>query len=102
MPPNTTFSAAASSDAPKVSLYEATTRSDVTAAQKAPQLKVKVFRNTADNGISTINARYSSVKPSDRWKPGMTRNAVLLEVVLATGMALSLLLIQLRSNNNCT
>src|SRR5262245_1294489 len=33
---------------------------------------VKVFRNAAASGIRTMKARYSSVKPSARSKPGST------------------------------
>jgi hypothetical protein len=66
------LSSAAPNDAPKVSRYDASTRGDVTASQNAGHVIVNVFRNAADSGISTMNPRYSSVKPSARSKPGST------------------------------
>ncbi len=57
MPPNTALTAAASSEAPKLSRYEASTRGLLTAAQNACQLMVKVLRKAADSGISTIRPR---------------------------------------------
>jgi hypothetical protein len=43
-----------------------------TASRNCCQLSVKVFRNAADSGISTIRLMYSSAKPSARSKPGST------------------------------
>jgi hypothetical protein len=48
-------------EAPKVSLYEATTRGEDTAAQNWSQLKVKVFNTSAASGINTIRLRYRTV-----------------------------------------
>ena len=55
--PNTTLMAAARKEAPKVSRYEASTRGEVTAAQKASQLMPKVLITSADSGIRTIRLR---------------------------------------------
>jgi hypothetical protein len=51
------LSSAAASEAPKVSRYEASTRGEATAAQKASALSVKVLRKTALSGSSTIRPR---------------------------------------------
>ena len=58
--PNTTLISAAASEAPKLSLYEASTRGDVTAPELLP-VSAAVFRNAADSGISTMRLRYRSV-----------------------------------------
>jgi len=48
---------AARKDAPKVSRYDATTRGEVTAAQKSDHPIVAALKNVADSGISTIRLR---------------------------------------------
>jgi hypothetical protein len=59
--PKTQLIAAARNDMPNESSSDASTRGAVTVSQKASQVSVNVLMNTADSGISTISARYSSV-----------------------------------------
>ena len=44
-------------EAPNVSLYDATTRGELTAAQNSTQVSVKVLKIRADSGISTMMLR---------------------------------------------
>jgi hypothetical protein len=53
MRPNTALTSAASSEAPKVSRYEASTRGVVVASTNCCHVSVAVFRNAADSGSST-------------------------------------------------
>ena len=69
----TALIAAASSDAPNVSRYDATTRGAVTVCQNCCQVSVAVFRNSADSGSSTMRLRYSTVNPIVSPKPGNAR-----------------------------
>jgi hypothetical protein len=52
--PATRFTSAATSEAPKVSRYDASTRASVTVCQNAVQLSVEDFTASAASGISTI------------------------------------------------
>ena len=65
--------AAASSEAPKLSRYDAITRGAVATCQNSVQPSDELLMNTAANGMSTISERYESVTPIDRPKPGSTR-----------------------------
>src|SRR5262245_25324926 len=61
------------SEAPKVSLYEASTCGEVTVLQNWSQV-IEVVRSTsAASGSSTTRLMESSVMPSVRPKPGSTR-----------------------------
>jgi hypothetical protein len=61
MKPNTRFTSDASSDAPKLSRSEASTRGSVTTSQKRSGLSSVVRMNAADSGINTTSDRYSMV-----------------------------------------
>src|SRR5882672_502152 len=73
MKPNTTLISAASSAAPKVSRYDASTRGPVAAAQNASHPWPVDLTNTADNGMRTSSDRYVSARPNVGPKPGSTR-----------------------------
>ena len=55
--PNTAFTVAAASDAPRLNLYEATTRGSVIVSTNTGQLVVAVFIGSVISGTSTISVR---------------------------------------------
>ena len=57
MNPKTPFTSAAKSEIPKLTQYDATTRGAVTVSQKCPHPPDAVFKNSAENGTSTIRLR---------------------------------------------
>jgi len=57
MKPKNALIRAPARDAPKVSLYEATTRGSVTVAQNDAHPMVAVLRKSADSGMSTSRLR---------------------------------------------
>ncbi len=57
MNPKTTLTAAAASEAPKLSLYEATTCGSLTARQKSLHVIVADFSTSALSGMSTIRLK---------------------------------------------
>src|SRR5258708_3089623 len=70
--PNSAFTAAASSAAPKLNRSEATTLGAVTTAQKCPQPESRLRMKVADNGMRMIKERYSIVYPRVNPNPGIT------------------------------
>ena len=60
------------SEAPKVSLYEATARSSLIVSQNCDQERSVVRTTSAARGISTIRLRYTSVYPIVTPNPGKT------------------------------
>ena len=60
----------ASKAPPKLNLYAASARDEVTVAQNAPQLSPALFRIKAASGSNTTRLRYSRVNPSVGRKPG--------------------------------
>src|SRR5262245_56101238 len=73
MRPKKRLMVAAISEAPKLSLYEAITRGEVAAVQKASKPWPEDFRKTAARGTSTMMDRENSVKANVGAKPGKTR-----------------------------
>ena len=61
---------AAANAAPKLSLYDATTRGSVTVAQKSDQPIDDVLIKIMDSGNKTSKLTYNIVNPSDSPNPG--------------------------------
>src|SRR5258708_4400150 len=76
--PNSAFTAAASSAAPKLKRSAATTLGAGTTAQKCPHPESRLRMNVADKGMRMIKERYSIVYPRVNPNPGITgrRHAV--------------------------
>ena len=72
MKPNTALMAAATSDALKVSRYDASARGSVAIRQNSGSGKLAPFITSAAIGTSTITARNMPEKPSVSPKPGST------------------------------
>jgi hypothetical protein len=58
----------------KLSCNDFKIRSELKISHKPSQPTPNDFMNTAESGISTIKDRYARVKPSERPKPGSTRD----------------------------
>src|SRR5687768_13051285 len=80
--PNTALTAAAISDAPTLSRYDATTRGSLMVCQNASHVIDAVRAGSVISGTMTMRQRYSSVNPIVILKPGRTERLV----TIATGL----------------